>query len=102
VSATAGHTGESTGRFRITHPFHPLEGSEYELVVRQNNWGEDRVFYYDPDRRLKSFPTNITDLFPVDAFTRISAGRSVFRVDDLLELRELLDREGAAPGGDRA
>jgi hypothetical protein len=69
------------------------------LVVRQNNWAEDRVFYYGPDRRLKSFPTDVTDLFPIDTFTRISAGRSAFRADDLLELRELLDRQGAAPRG---
>lgn len=71
------------------------------MVSRQRNWGQDRVFYYDPDGRLKSFPANITDLFSIDAFTRISAGRSVFRVDDLLELRELLDRYGGTTGGNQ-
>jgi hypothetical protein len=35
---------------------------------------------------------------PVDAFTHISAGRSAFRVDDLLALRELLDRQAGARG----
>jgi Family of unknown function (DUF5372) len=93
VSATTGHAGKFTGRFRISHPFHPLVGKEYEMVDRHLHWGEDRVFYYDPDGRLKSFLVNITDLFPIDAFTRISAGRSAFRVDDLLELRERLDRQ---------
>jgi len=101
VSATAGHTDGSTGRFRITHPFHPLAGHEYEMVSRERNWGQDRVFYYDPDGRLKSFPANITDLFSIDAFTRISAGRSAFRVDDLSELRELLDRHVGRSGGDQ-
>jgi hypothetical protein len=62
------------------------------MVARHQNWGQDRVFYYDPDGRLKSLPVNITDLFPIDAFTRISAGHSAFRVDDLSELRELLNR----------
>jgi hypothetical protein len=71
------------------------------MVFRQRNWGQDRVFYYDPDGRLKSFPANITDLFSVDAFTRISAGRSAFRVDDLLELRELLDRHDRPTGGNQ-
>jgi hypothetical protein len=71
------------------------------MVSRQRNWGQDRVFYYDPDGRLKSFPANITDLFTIDAFTRISAGRSAFRVDDLLELRELLDRHGSPTGGNQ-
>jgi hypothetical protein len=71
------------------------------MVSRERNWGQDRVFYYDPDGRLKSFPANITDLFSIDAFTRISAGRSAFRVDDLSELRELLDRHVGRSGGDQ-
>jgi Family of unknown function (DUF5372) len=99
VSATTGRLGESTGRFRIIHPFHPLTGNEFEMVARERSWGEDRVFYYAPDGRLKSFLANITDVFPVDGFTRISSGRSDFRVDDLLELRELLDRHGGRRGG---
>ncbi len=66
------------------------------MVSQQRTWGQERVVYYDSDGQLKSFPANITDLLPIDAFTRISAGRSAFRVDDLSELRELLDRrEGA-------
>ena len=68
------------------------------MVSRQRNWGQERVFYYDSDGRLKSFPANITNLFSTDAFTRISAGRSAFRVDDLSELRELLDRYDGRPG----
>jgi hypothetical protein len=74
-------------------------GNEYEMVGRHLSWGEDRVFYYDSGGRLKSFPVNITDLFPIDDFTRISAGRSAFRVDDLLELRERLDRRKGGEGG---
>jgi len=74
-------------------------GIEYEMVGRHLGWGEDRVFYYGPDGRLKSFLANVTDLFPIDSFTRISAGRSAFRVDDLLELRERLDRQMRGEGG---
>jgi hypothetical protein len=84
--------GFTAGRFRITHPFHPLRGAEYELVTRKLTWGEDRVFFYDPDGKLKSLLTNVTDLASKDAFDRISAGRSAFRLDDLLELRRLFDR----------
>ena len=83
--------GATSGRFRITHPFHPLRGTEYELVTRKLTWGEDRVFYYDLAGALKSFLTNVTDLPPADAFERVSAGRSAFRVDDLLELRRRMD-----------
>jgi hypothetical protein len=84
--------GNTAARFRITHPFHPLRGAEYELVTRRLTWGEDRVFYYDPSGNLESLMTNVTDVVSPDAFERISAGRCAFRVDDLLELRCLLDR----------
>jgi len=80
------------GRFRITHPFHPLCGSEYELVTRRLTWGEDRVFYYDLDGNLKSLMANVTDVAAIDTFDQISAGRSALRVDDLLELRRLIDK----------
>jgi hypothetical protein len=84
--------GSTAGRFRITHPFHPLRGAEYELVTRKLTWGEDRVFYYAPNGKLKSLLTNVTDVVSTDAFDGISAGRSAFRVDDLLELRRLFDK----------
>lgn len=67
---------------------------EYELVTRKLTWGEDRVFYYDQSGALKSFQSNLTDLVPEDAFGRVSAGRSAFRADDLLELRCLLNSYG--------
>ncbi len=66
------------------------------MVRRTNCWGDDRVFIYDRTGTLTSFPATITDVVPVDAFTRISAGRSAFRVDDLLALRARLDRLAAA------
>jgi len=61
-------------------------------VTRQIGWGEDRVFYYGADGKLKSLRTNMTDFIARDAFDHISAGRSAFRIDDLLELRRLLDK----------
>ena len=91
--------GTTPGRFRITHPFHPLRGAEYELVTRRLTWGEDRVFYYDPSGKLKSLLTNVTDVMSKDAFDRTSAGRSAFRVDDLLELRRLFDKHQQAGKG---
>jgi hypothetical protein len=91
--------GSTVERFRITHPFHPLRGAEYELVTRKLTWGEDRVFYYDPSGKLKSLLTNVTDVVQKDAFERISADRSAFRVDDLLELRHLFDRRNHAGKG---
>ncbi|HWH60818.1 MAG TPA: DUF5372 family protein [Terriglobales bacterium] len=91
--------GSTAGRFRITHPFHPLRGAEFELVTRKLTWGEDRVFYYGPSGKLKSLLTSVTDVASVDAFDRMSAGRSAFRVDDLLELRRLFDSRWQAVDG---
>jgi hypothetical protein len=91
--------GSTASRFRITHPFHPLRGTDYELVTRKVNWGEDRVFYYDSSGKLKSLLTNVTDVVTKDAFDCISAGKSAFRVDDLVELRSLLDRREEAGKG---
>ena len=91
--------GSTASRFRITHPFHPLRGTEYELVTRKLTWGEDRVFYYDSSGKLKSLVTNMTDVVAKYAFDCISAGQSAFRVDDLLELRSLLDRRKEAGKG---
>jgi len=67
--------------------------------MRKLNWGEDRVFYYDSSGKLKSLLTNVTDVVSKDGFDRISAGRSAFRVDDLLQLRSLLDRRKEAHKG---
>lgn len=69
------------------------------MVSRSRNWGEDRVLYYDGDGKLKYLIANITDVVPEDAFARVSSGRSAFRVDDLLEPRELLDRKNQRGGG---
>ena len=62
------------------------------MVSRRLTWGEDRVFYYDQAGALKSFLSNVTDLVPEDAFRQVSAGRSAFRVDDLLELSQRIER----------
>lgn len=68
-------------------------------MTRRLNWGEDRVFYYNDNGALKSFLANVTDLSPKDSFDQISAGRSAFRVDDLLELRRLFDGHKPAEEG---
>ena len=56
------------------------------------SWRSDRVVYFDHSGTQCSFATNLTDVLPLDAFVVASAGRAMFRVADLLELRKLLDR----------
>lgn len=39
--------------FEITHPFHPWSGQCFVLLTRKQNWGEDRVMFYDAEGRLR-------------------------------------------------
>ena len=77
----------------MTHPFHPLRGREFAFVYSKRCWGLDRVFCEGEDGRIRSFPTAWTDFAVEDSFVKVSAGRSAFRVADLLELAEFLVRE---------
>ena len=76
-------------RFRVTHPFHPLFRREFELVHCRQCWGEERVFYLDEGEELRSFPVRWTSADAGDPLVVISAGRSLYRVVDLLELAKL-------------
>lgn len=53
-------------------------------------WGEERVHYKGDDGSVISLPASWTDILPPDPFVAISAGRSMFRVEDLVELVNLL------------
>ena len=78
-------------RFRVTHLFHPLFGREFELVHYRQCWGEDRVFYLDAEEELRSIPARWTSAITDDPFVVISAGRSLFRLADLVELTKLVE-----------
>jgi len=77
--------------FQVTHPFHPLNGREFALVTVRQNWSEDRVYFHNDDGRLISVPTAWTSIGAADPFVVVSAGRSPFRAQDLLELAELIE-----------
>jgi len=47
--------------------------------------------YFDLAGKLTSMLVSWTDAAPYDRFLDVSAGRSWFRTDDLLELSELLN-----------
>ena len=68
----------------------------FVLLTRRQNWGEDRVMYYDAKGRLCSLLASWTDVPDLDLFAQASAGRSWFRVDDLLMLTTLI---GGFKGG---
>ena len=62
----------------------------------RQSWGENRAYYHDANGRLCSFPASFTSMAPVDPFVVVAAGRSYFRVEDLLRLAQLIGgfREG--------
>ena len=81
---------DSAQTFRVTHPFHPLHGQRFPLITIRHNWGNDRVCYRDQDGQLASLPAGWTDVVAPDPVVALSAGRSPFRLADLLELARLV------------
>ena len=65
----------------------------------------ERVFYAGEDGSMHSFPSSWTNVGAEDAFVKVAAGRSAFRLEDLFSLSELLeglsdiDRAGRGSGG---
>ena len=60
------------------------------MVERRCNWGEDRIFYRDPDGYLLSLPARWTSVEAEDPFVVVGAGRSRFRAVDLIDLAALV------------
>jgi len=81
-----------TASVRVTHPFHPLFGQALDVVMHRHNWGEDRVYFRDGCGHLTSLPAGWTSVVPEDAFVAVAAGRSRFRVQDLVDLAAVVRR----------
>lgn len=60
------------------------------LATRKQNWGEDRVMFFDQVGRLRSLPAAWTDVDPPELRTQVAAGRAYLRADDLLTLGALV------------
>jgi len=80
-------------RFRVTHPFHPLRGREFDTLDERWSWGKRWLYCCEDDGRLFCVPASWTDQAEQDPFVVISAGRAMARVEDLLRLAELLARK---------
>jgi dihydrofolate reductase len=77
--------------FTITHPFHPLSGQTFPLLSQRFAWGEERVFFLDPQsHEVRSLPRAWTNLALPDPFLVVAAGKTVLRWSDLQQLRQLL------------
>jgi hypothetical protein len=84
--------------FTVTHPFHPLRGQTFEVLVIRNNWGGDRVSYLDAKRRVRTLPVEWTDVHGPDVVITVGAGRALFRADLLRQLRRLVNEQMAGRG----
>jgi hypothetical protein len=89
MSTTPDASGVSR-RFRITHPFHPWSGQEFELVTYLQTWGEHRVYFHKEGEHLVSVPASWTDIIAEDPVVQLATGRALFRALDLIELAQLL------------
>lgn len=66
------------------------------FVAVRRTWGEDRAFFFADNGVQKSLPRGWTDAADPDVFVTVAAGRSPFRIVDLLVLAEVIDGLGGA------
>jgi hypothetical protein len=90
--STAPNPVDNRQTFHITHPFHPLTGREYALIVHKLNWGEDRVSFNDEKGDYHCIPATWTDINPPDAYERSGDNSSLFRIYDLVEIKDIIGR----------
>ena len=78
-------------QFKITHPFHPLYQQEFTLLHYRRSWGRTYIDYVDAQDKVGAVPLEWTDAAPPDPFVAISATRAVFRIQELLRLKQWVD-----------
>ena len=60
------------------------------MAAENREFGQDCVFYRDPDGRMRYLLRRWTSLAAPDPFVIAAAGRAYFRVEDLVRLGELI------------
>jgi hypothetical protein len=85
--------------FHIIHPFHPLKNISFEVCAIRKLPSEWRLFYFNQKGNKTSVALEWTDIAPPDPYIVVSAGRALFRVEDLLRL--MLLQRGIRKGGSK-
>ncbi|MYG65775.1 MAG: hypothetical protein F4206_03465 [Gammaproteobacteria bacterium] len=75
----------------VTHPFHPWLGRTFPVQYCVTTGCVALVRCIVEEAQVRSLPITWTDQRRVDDFERVSAGRSLFRPDDLEALRAQVD-----------
>lgn len=75
----------------ITHPHHPLRGRSFPFYSRVTTGGVRLVRCVREGETLLTLPLAWTSYRLADDFERASAGRSLWRADDLATLRAVVD-----------
>jgi len=83
---------------RVTHPFHPLSGRQLACVGKRYNRYGTTLLLETGDGAVFSVPPQWTDVVAPDAEIVLGGGRALFRVADLLELTQLIDRLNGRDG----
>jgi len=60
------------------------------LLTYRQSWGEDRVYFHDEAGDIWSIPARWTNVVADDPFVVVAAGRSPFRVTDLIQLGRMI------------
>ena len=93
LSTTPNHQNDEHS-FTITHPFHPLSGQTFPRLSQSYAWGEERVFFSDPQsHKVRSLPLAWTSLAPPDPFVVVAGDKAVLRFEDLQQLIQFLRQE---------
>jgi hypothetical protein len=78
---------EGSRRVRITHPFHPLSGKQFDLVEHRCIFDESYLYFHDECGYLRVIPAVWTE---ADVLVEMAGGRSPLHAGCLLELAELV------------
>ena len=80
-----------TAMWKSRIPFHPWRGRRFPRQYCLTTGNVQLVRCIVDEETLRCLPRAWTDLRVVDDFERASAGRALFRADDLVALRSLVD-----------
>jgi hypothetical protein len=94
--STTSQQNFSSKTFQIIHPFHPYRNIEFEIDSVRRIAYEYRVLFFNAKGRRSSVPLDWTDIGQKDPFVAVSAGRALFRVEDLLGLVRLIEELNGA------